>query len=173
MNWWRVPEYGPVNPSARSLRMKSRRLSGRHPAMLNLVQINASENRKFVTQPQADKNPILQTRAQFVLTLAKRLAERDDAFKFRNLARERTVFELVVSGQFHRRFDIGCEWKRHDGTVSYFIGQTSLLQELGSHLLTFLGQPFRLRPWCTKIEALRTCGSWLVSRRVSVENRAE
>ena len=34
----------------RSLRMNSRRLSGRHVAILNLVQINASEHRQFVAQ---------------------------------------------------------------------------------------------------------------------------
>ena len=50
MNWWRVPEYGPSKPSARSLRMKSRRLSGRHPPILDLVQINAGEHRQFVPQ---------------------------------------------------------------------------------------------------------------------------
>lgn len=50
MNWWRVPENGPSNPRSRSLRMKSRRLTGCQPPMGDLVQVNPGEHRKFVAE---------------------------------------------------------------------------------------------------------------------------
>ena len=91
MNWWRVPENGPSNPSARSLRMKSRRLSGRHAAILNLVQINAGEHWQFMAHPQPDQNPVLQDGAEFVLALLEGLAESNDARQFGDFAGEGAV----------------------------------------------------------------------------------
>jgi len=51
--------------------MNSRRLSGRQPAMLNLIQVNAGEHGKSVTEFQADENPVFQCGAQFVFALAQ------------------------------------------------------------------------------------------------------
>jgi hypothetical protein len=71
MNWWRVPEYGPSKPRARSLRMNSRRLSGRQAAMLHFVEINAGNDRQLMAQSQPDENPIFQSRAQLVFAFSQ------------------------------------------------------------------------------------------------------
>src|ERR1017187_5602199 len=111
MNWWRVPEYGPSKPSARSLRMKSPLLSDRQAGILNLVQINAGQHRQFVSQPQADENPIFQRGAQFAFTFAQGFSERSHAFQLGDFARERAVFQLVVKRQFQRGFNVGGDRK--------------------------------------------------------------
>src|SRR5260221_8757276 len=111
MNWWRVPEYGPSKPSARSLRMKSRRLSGRHPGILNLVQIYAGQHGQFVPEFQADENPVLQRGAQLAFAFAQGFSERGHAFQLGNFARERAVFQLVVKRQFQRGFNVGGDRK--------------------------------------------------------------
>src|ERR1039458_5816277 len=111
MNWWRVPEYGPSKPSARSLRIKSRRLTGRQAGILNLVQILVGQHRQLVPQPQADENPVLQRGAQFAFTFAQGFSERGHAFQLGNLARERAVFQLVVERQFQRGFNVGGDRK--------------------------------------------------------------
>ena len=94
--------------------MKSRRLSGRHPAIGNLVQINAGEHRQFVPQPQADENPVLQRRAQFALAFAQGFSERGHALQLGDFARERAVFQLVVERQFQRGLNVGGN-RKHRG----------------------------------------------------------
>jgi len=71
MDWWRVPEKGPSKPSLRSWRMKSPRLQGVHRLTRGLlVQIDSLEHRQGVFQLESHQNPVLQRRAQFVLTFA-------------------------------------------------------------------------------------------------------
>ena len=91
--------------------MKSRRLSGRQPAIGNLVQINAGEHGQFVPEFQANENPVFERGAQFALTLAQRFAERSHAFQLGNFARERAVVQLVVARQFQRGFNVGGDRK--------------------------------------------------------------
>ncbi len=49
IKWWRVPEYGPSNPSFRNRLIKSLRLHGGHLLMSRLlVQIESANNRELV-----------------------------------------------------------------------------------------------------------------------------
>src|SRR5271155_3523371 len=94
--------------------MKSRRLSGSQPAILYLVQINAGQHGQFVSEFEADENPILQRRAQFALTFAQGFSKRGHAFQLWDFARERTVVQLVVRRQFQRGFNVG-SYRKHLG----------------------------------------------------------
>lgn len=93
--------------------MNSRRLSGRQAAMLNLVQINSGKHGQFLSELQPDKNPILQRRAQFAFAFAQSLAERRNALEFGYFARERSVFQLVITRQPQRGFNVGGDRKHH------------------------------------------------------------
>ena len=90
--------------------MKSRRLSGRQPAMGNLVQINAGQHGQFVSEPQAGENPILQRGTQFAFTFAQGFSEGGHALQPGDFARKRAVVQLVVAREFQRGFNIGREY---------------------------------------------------------------
>lgn len=77
-NWWRVPEYGPSNPRACNRPTNSRLLHGVHRLTCGLlVQVDTGNRGQGVFEFQAHQNPMLESRTQFLLTLAKRLGERD------------------------------------------------------------------------------------------------
>ncbi len=79
---------------------------GCHPAIRVLVQINPGQFGQFVAEPQPNQNPILQRGAQCLLTLPQRFAKSDHARQLGDFPGKRAVFQLVVTRQFKRRFNI-------------------------------------------------------------------
>jgi hypothetical protein len=59
-----------------------------------------------VTEFQADEDPVFQRGAQFVFTFAQGPPERGHAFELGNFARERAVFQLVITCQFQRGYNV-------------------------------------------------------------------
>lgn len=78
-----------------------------------LVQIDPCEFGQFMSETEADKNPILQSGAQLVLALLDGLAKGDDARQFWNSTGETALFELIVARQLHRRFNVRRQRKGH------------------------------------------------------------
>src|SRR2546427_8212139 len=112
-NSCRVPRYGPAKPKARSLRMKSRLLVGCHPAVGALVQVDAGELWQFVSETEADENPILECGAKLVFAVLAGFAKADYARQLRYFTGEAAILELLVTTQFQRGFNVGGQRKRH------------------------------------------------------------
>ncbi len=93
--------------------MKSRLLVGCHPAMSALVQVDARELWQFVSETEADENPILECGTKFVFAVLEGFAKADDARQLRYFTGEAAILELFVTSQFQRGFYVGGQRKRH------------------------------------------------------------
>src|ERR1017187_3141643 len=102
-----VPARGPSKPSARSRRMKSRRLQGVHRLMNRLpVEINAGDHGQRVGQFHSEEYPIFQSGAQVAGALGKRRGKRDYARTGRNPSAIGAVVELVIHRLCHRPVEV-------------------------------------------------------------------
>ena len=81
--------------------------------MGTLVQVDAGELWQFVSETEADENPILECGAKLVFAVLAGFAKADDAWQLRYFTGEAAILELFVTSQFQRGFNVGGQRKRH------------------------------------------------------------
>lgn len=94
--------------------MKSRRLIGFHGLIFgHRVEVYAGNDWQYVAHFQANKEPILKYRSEFILTLSKRVAESDHSHAGWNPPNKGTFGKLIENSLSHRVVDVFGQWQLH------------------------------------------------------------